>query len=960
MTTLTLPPPPPSLPVPGDPAAPWDQWITAFDDYLLAVGYTVVPDARKCAILRHCLGQEGQRIFATLSLSEENTYAAATAALKKYFSSGGSRQMHRFEFRQRTQKPGESVAQFVLALRELAKRCDFGALEDGLIVDELIEKTLCNKLRERLLLEPDSMDLACALVIGKLLESAISEARKFSRAVQEPVMSAPSSALNTDPKAAVAAVKASDSLDVQRVDRRPRESGPKGCSNGDSPNHAARDPSCPAQGKRCRQCNKQNHFARFCRSSPAHTASGAVPINSVQSSLPSFKLCTCQVGETHIPLLVDTGAKVSILNKYTYERYFRHVPLGAVAKPLSGYGHFPISTLGVACLPVRYGQQSVPEAEFCITHRGANIMGLDLFLALEFTVTDARGLRVLQVATAWPDRYPHLFKGLGHVSGFVHQPTVDPSVRPVIQPLRRVPLALRDAVGAELHRLLDEDVIEPINASPWVSNLVITEKKGGALRLCVDLTDVNKAVIPDKYPLPTAEELTSHFHGSTIFSKMDLRHGYLQVALAPASMDLTAFVTHMGVFRYKHMPFGLSSAPSCFQKIMSLILADIQGVSIFLDDVLLVERLVAFASRALMPAEQKYSVGDREALACLWACERWHVYLYGRAFTICTDHQALTALLATKGSGCYLLVVHDLHSKWPEIFPLTSITSHTIISRLNGLFGRWGLPSAITTDNGAQFTSAEFTEFLALRSIKHIRTAVYYPESNGEVERLNKTLKDGLRACLAEEKTFSDALNQTVLTIRASKHSTTGFSPALLMIGCELRQSLDCLRAEPTPARASPGLEEARVQVSRSQAQIKWRFDVDRRVRPSTLAAGDWVRIKHLHRKNKLQSYWSEPLQVASPPAQEPPQPQTGAVGWPRRPAANWAANPPSPEAAASPARAQPTQPPDMATSPAHPQGLRAQPAQTPDVAAQPALGNRGPCPANLLMQLVSPHTLRD
>ncbi len=99
------------------------------------------------------------------------------------------------------------------------------------------------------------------------------------------------------------------------------------------------------------------------------------------------------------------------------------------------------------------------------------------------------------------------------------------------------------------------------------------------------LTDVNKAIIPDKYPLPTAEELTSHFHGSTVFSKMDLRNGYLQVPLAPASMDLTAFVTHVGVFRFKRMAFGLSSAPSCFQKIMSLILAGIQGVSIYLDDV---------------------------------------------------------------------------------------------------------------------------------------------------------------------------------------------------------------------------------------------------------------------------------------------------------------------------------------------------------------------------------------
>ena len=63
------------------------------------------------------------------------------------------------------------------------------------------------------------------------------------------------------------------------------------------------------------------------------------------------------------------------------------------------------------------------------------------------------------------------------------------------------------------------------------------------------------------------------------------------------------------------------------------------------------ERPIAFASQALISAEQKYSVGEREALACVWACERWHMYVYDRSFTLRTDHQALTALLATSGSG---------------------------------------------------------------------------------------------------------------------------------------------------------------------------------------------------------------------------------------------------------------------------------------------------------------------
>lgn len=60
-------------------------------------------------------------------------------------------------------------------------------------------------------------------------------------------------------------------------------------------------------------------------------------------------------------------------------------------------------------------------------------------------------------------------------------------------------------------------------------------------------------------------------------------------------------------------------------------------------------KIVAFASRTLTPAERKYSTVEKEALACIWAMEKWRTLLYGWRFTLRTDHQALTTLLATKG-----------------------------------------------------------------------------------------------------------------------------------------------------------------------------------------------------------------------------------------------------------------------------------------------------------------------
>ncbi len=140
---------------------------------------------------------------------------------------------------------------------------------------------------------------------------------------------------------------------------------------------------------------------------------------------------------------------------------------------------------------------------FYITKHGANILGLDLFLSLDFSLHDNNGATILQVDSPWQTQFPALFSGLGCLSAFSHKPLLNPDVPPVIQPLRRVPLAMRDKVTTELQGMLAAYLIEPIDASPWVSNLVIVQKRSGGICLCVDLRGPNKAVVPDKYPLPT-------------------------------------------------------------------------------------------------------------------------------------------------------------------------------------------------------------------------------------------------------------------------------------------------------------------------------------------------------------------------------------------------------------------------------------------------------------------------
>lgn len=132
---------------------------------------------------------------------------------------------------------------------------------------------------------------------------------------------------------------------------------------------------------------------------------------------------------------------------------------------------------------------------FYVTSRGASLMGIDLFNRLGFQVTH-NGVPVQSVELA--SRFPEAFREFGKVIGYNHRPNVDTTVKPVSQKLRRLPLTLREEVSKELGRLEEIDVIEKIDFSLWISNLVVARRPSGEIRLCVYLREGNKAIIPDK------------------------------------------------------------------------------------------------------------------------------------------------------------------------------------------------------------------------------------------------------------------------------------------------------------------------------------------------------------------------------------------------------------------------------------------------------------------------------
>ena len=151
---------------------------------------------------------------------------------------------------------------------------------------------------------------------------------------------------------------------------------------------------------------------------------------------------------------------------------------------------------------------------------------------------------------------------------------------------RPVPFALKEKIADELQRLEKIGVLEKVEFSDWATPIVPVLKPDGSVRICDDYKVINPVLDVPEHPMPKADDLFTQLNGGEKFTKLDLSSAYQQVLLDEESRKYVTINTHLGLFRYTRLPFGVASSPSIFQKIMDSVMNGLQGVGGILDDLI--------------------------------------------------------------------------------------------------------------------------------------------------------------------------------------------------------------------------------------------------------------------------------------------------------------------------------------------------------------------------------------
>lgn len=593
-------PPPEKLDLDGDSAAiglRWEKWKRSLLIYLEAAD--VQCPSRKRATLLLCGGSGLQEIFynfpgAMCEEAEVDIFKIALKKLDEYFLPMQNKTYERHIFRQIKQDDGETFEKFLIKLRDQAAKCKFDKPDDH-IIDQAIEGCVSPELRKKILMMGEGVTLNKLIAEANTLEIVNHQLTTYE--LKEKTKP---NEVNT----VTGRNKGNSRWDGGK--NRFKEEKNATCGRCKSKMHNGQDTICPARRKKCLACGKMGHFQRCCKTKytqnkrkrdenqdghnnkrPRNNAA----INSLDEEEVQYifnvdddTTIKCDIGGVKVEMMIDSGCKVNIITDKTWEYLKQNgvVCFKQVKEPnkiLLAYGSKkPLGVLGSFEAVIKANGRSYRNILYVIKEGPRNLLGKDTAIQL--------GVLKLGI-------------GINHINNQITKPfskfkdvlveiPIDDTIKPVMQPNRRVPIPLEGVIEGKIKELLQSDIIEEVHEpSKWISPIVPILKDDGEVRLCVDMRRANAAILRENHPLPCMEHLLPQIKKAKHFTKLDIKNAFHQIELHPTSRHITTFITSSGLYRYKRLMFGVTCAPELFQKILEKMLIKCEGVINFIDDILI-------------------------------------------------------------------------------------------------------------------------------------------------------------------------------------------------------------------------------------------------------------------------------------------------------------------------------------------------------------------------------------
>ena len=514
----------------------------------------------------------------------------------------------RYKFWSLTKRqPGESPNDLAARLREAAATCDFPSVKDWL--DDSLRTAFVCKIDNEAVVKacfqrkPDDLTFAKAVALVNEIEGADRAAKITMYGSGERATGTPVLKMNP------AKYKGEKPL------------APKGkCMRCGKTNHTSKE--CRFSKAQCHYCHKTGHLASVClqkkedKKEEVKVITSKKPvqrINSVPGNNPAR--LTLEMDGKSLDFEVDSGARDNFCSTQTWTKLGKPSLQTAPTRYITATGS-SVPVLGTFRAKVSRANLT-KEIVFNVSSlKNLNILGRTAICDLQVEVLSllkgssstmpSTGIHVIKKKDDQPElelrgacrklckEFPDLFKEeLGLLKDFELEIAFKPEATPVFHKPRTVPYALQEDLNAAYEAGIQKGVWVPTSFNEYGTPVVPIRKvplpgqEKAKLRVCGDYSvTVNPQLETHRHPIPRPEDLMQKLGGGYGFTKIDLADAYNQVKLAPESQRRLALSTHRGILLQTRLPFGITSAPGYFQNIMDKITSDLQGVAVYMDDLL--------------------------------------------------------------------------------------------------------------------------------------------------------------------------------------------------------------------------------------------------------------------------------------------------------------------------------------------------------------------------------------